>query len=308
MPYYSDTYLDNTINCVNRALARQALASAVRAQYLTENCKDCNNPEVDNCTLNEWWAILTAWNNTDVTTNALSEEDLVQVIEDINLSLLCIQSLVPLRVTLNPLSQSITAGQDLLFKCAAAGGVVPYTFQWQISVASAAYVNISGATSATYNPVNVQPTEAGGYRCVITDAQNTSVTTLPAIVVVTGAGIPVSVTYGYNLSSGTDPYSTTSGGTTAPTINNPVALSITHNANLSIPFPLAAVDQFLIVKEPSTEVAKTIWVVQTGVNEGVMGDTGWRVPFVVAGFRYYITFNPAGFTFAYPLPVQLKSS
>jgi hypothetical protein len=73
-------------------------------------------------------------------------------------------------VTLNPVSQTIAAGHMVTFSAAASGSPAP-TVQWQVSTNNgASFVNISGATSATYS-FSVTAGENGYlYRAVFTNS------------------------------------------------------------------------------------------------------------------------------------------
>lgn len=204
----------------------------------------------------------------------------------------CIGSSAPtLSIVTHPASQTIIEGDPVTFTVAATGGITPYTYQWQ-----KATVDISGATSSTYTIATTVSGDAGNYAAVVTDAASHTVTSNTAVLTIT---TPIVITYGYSSS---DPYVDNS---TAPTVSNSATTSIIHNADLSIAFPAAAVDKFLVFKVPSGESTKIHWFV-TSLNNGDIPDAAFRAPFTVGSFTYYVTRDAAGFTFDYTQPVQLK--
>lgn len=113
-----------------------------------------------------------------------------------------------------------------------------------------------------------------------------------------GGGPTIAVEYGY---SATNPYVDNS---TAPTISNSATSNITSGADLSLTFAAAASGKYIVIKEPSTEPIKTKWFVEA-LNSGDIPDQAFRAAFVVAGFRYYVTRDAAGFVFDTSKPLQL---
>lgn len=110
----------------------------------------------------------------------------------------------------------------------------------------------------------------------------------------------LTLTYGY---SATDPFVN---NTTIPTIENAVTVTIIHNADISIIFPVGAVDHFLVFKELATEPVKTAWF-STVSNYGTIGDMAFRSAFVIGLYRYYVTRDAAGLAFDPSVPIQLKA-
>lgn len=67
-------------------------------------------------------------------------------------------------ITQQPASQTVPQGQPVTFTVAASG-TQPMSFQWQKN-----NVNITGATSASYSISSVQSSNAGQYRCVVSNS------------------------------------------------------------------------------------------------------------------------------------------
>ena len=74
---------------------------------------------------------------------------------------------VPLSFTLAPQNQTVKPGNTATF-IAAASGTPPISYQWRFNG-----VNVTGATSATYEIPNVQPANAGAYTVVAQNAAST---------------------------------------------------------------------------------------------------------------------------------------
>ncbi|MFL5751946.1 MAG: Ig-like domain-containing protein, partial [Bacteroidia bacterium] len=66
-------------------------------------------------------------------------------------------------ITTQPANQTITQGQNVSFTVSASGAT-PLNYQWQKNA-----VDIPGANSATYSISNVQQSNAGQYRCVVSN-------------------------------------------------------------------------------------------------------------------------------------------
>jgi hypothetical protein len=86
-------------------------------------------------------------------------------------------------ITMQPVSQTVTAGQSATFTVVDSGNPVP-TYQWR-----KAGVNINGATSANYTIGSVTFPDSGAYDVVIANSQG-SVTSTPARLTVTTTGCP----------------------------------------------------------------------------------------------------------------------
>jgi hypothetical protein len=87
-------------------------------------------------------------------------------------------------VTLNPLSQTVTAGQSVTFTAAASGNPTP-TVQWQVSTDGGnTFTNIGGATSMTYKISSTTASQNGyRYRAVFTNSLGTAITTVAVLTV-----------------------------------------------------------------------------------------------------------------------------
>ena len=96
-------------------------------------------------------------------------------------------------MTLNPVSQTVPAGNSVTFTAAAAGNPIP-TVQWQISTnGGGTFTSISGATSTNYSFTAAANQNGDQYRAVFTNshgAQNTII----AILTVSAAPMPPTVT------------------------------------------------------------------------------------------------------------------
>jgi hypothetical protein len=81
-------------------------------------------------------------------------------------------------VTLNPTSQTVTAGQSVTFTAAATANPSP-TVQWQVSTDGGnTFTNISGATHTTFTLTSTTSSENGyEYRAVFTDSLGSATTT-----------------------------------------------------------------------------------------------------------------------------------
>jgi lysophospholipase L1-like esterase len=96
-----------------------------------------------------------AGNYTAVVTNALGTSTSAPALLTV---------LVPPTITAQPQSRTNVAGTIATFS-ASASGSAPFSYQWQFNSG-----NISGATDATLTLNNVQPTDAGSYRVVVTNS------------------------------------------------------------------------------------------------------------------------------------------
>src|SRR5439155_200100 len=85
--------------------------------------------------------------------------------------------LVPPAITLQPQSRTNIAGTTATFN-GSGSGTAPLTYQWQFNGA-----NISGANGTHFSLGNVQATDAGNYRMLLTNAAG-SVTSAVAVLTV----------------------------------------------------------------------------------------------------------------------------
>lgn len=91
---------------------------------------------------------------------------------------------VPVSITSQPQGGSILYGQGITFTVTASGTNLVY--QWQKNT-----VNISGATSSTYTVSNALLTDAGSYRCIVSNSNNSQTSNAAVLSV---SDVPVSIT------------------------------------------------------------------------------------------------------------------
>ncbi len=77
---------------------------------------------------------------------------------------------IPPAITTDTTNLSVTLGNNVTFICAASG-TAPLHFQWRWGGIPG---DIPGATNSTYSISNVQTTNAGNYRCVVTNIAGTA--------------------------------------------------------------------------------------------------------------------------------------
>lgn len=175
----------------------------------------------------------------------------------------------------NPQSQTINVGDTVNFSVTAAGST-PFTYQWLKNG-----VAIIGATSNVYSIINAQTTDAGAYSVTVQNACGMS-TSLSATLTV-NVGIVGSVYY----TSGPDPYILLSVGTDNLTYQ--FTFPIVHNQPLNITLPsAAALNQYLVIRVPTTESVKANWV-NTVFNFGTVPDSVFIAYFTIGSFGYYVS-------------------
>lgn len=110
----------------------------------------------------------------------------------------------PVNITVNPLAPSITsppqsrsviAGTNVTFSVTAAGSA-PFSYRWRLNG-----TNIPGAISSSLSLNNVQPSQAGGYSVVVSNAAGTA----------TSSTANLTVTCGYTLSASSTAFSSAGG-------------------------------------------------------------------------------------------------
>ncbi len=194
-----------------------------------------------------------------------------------------------LTIVTQPVSQQVIVGSPVTFSVAVSGGTTPYAYQWQKN-----NVNIPGAISNTFTINSAATGDSDNYKAIINDSNAGTITSSTAVLIVTTVTAIV-FTYGY---SATNPYIN---GTTAPTIENAITTNITHNTDISVFFPAAAADKFLVFREAVTENPKTSYY-HNSDNSGII--PGVFRAWTVGPYRYYSTV--AEFVLTYTDAVQLK--
>lgn len=97
---------------------------------------------------------------------------------------------VPLAFVTNlPLTKTASDGDDVTWNVSVNGGKTPYTYVWSWKGSTGGYVVIDSSvnpTAATASLVNhaVSASSAGTYKCVVTDADNTTITSAESVLTV----------------------------------------------------------------------------------------------------------------------------
>lgn len=84
-----------------------------------------------------------------------------------------------LRITAQPADQTVNNGATATFSVTVTGGTTAYGYQWQDD-SSGSFADIGGATSSSYAPTAAYSMQGRQYRCVITDAISSTVTSSAA--------------------------------------------------------------------------------------------------------------------------------
>jgi len=205
----------------------------------------------------------------------------------------------PFIIVTQPQSQTVNAGTNVSFIVVVSGGVQPYTYQWKKNG-----LDLSGETAQTLSLTSVTSGDAGNYSVVITDNTGQVLTSNNALLLVVAAAITGSYYYG-----DTDYFAALSAGTDA--ISYQGTFSITHNAPIVPPYPLAAGNnKMLVIRVPVGESLKTTWF-NTAFNNGTIqpSDGIFRVPLTPAGlplYTYYLTELASSFDFNNPNVLTLS--
>lgn len=193
-----------------------------------------------------------------------------------------------------PVNQTVSEGSNVTITGAIQNGTPNYVAKWY---KNGPLVLTQSAQSSTTVSATFTPANGDQFYVTVTDSLGNLVTSNTVNITVTPAVIMMTYGWGSN-----DPYVDNA---TVPIIENPASISITHNDDLIVNFPSPAVDHFLVFKEPSTEAVKTKWF-STNLNYGTIPDAAFRSPFVIAGFRYYVSRDAAGVAFDYTISFQLQ--
>jgi uncharacterized protein YpmS len=90
---------------------------------------------------------------------------------------------VPPGITTQPQSQAVARGQNVSFSVVA-NGTAPFSYQWNFDGAA-----VSGATNASLSLTNVQTTQAGSYKVVVTNMAGSVTSAVAALTVIVPPGI-----------------------------------------------------------------------------------------------------------------------
>lgn len=195
----------------------------------------------------------------------------------------------PFLIVIQPQSQSVDEGNNVTFSVVVAGGTAPYTYQWKLNGTP-----LVGETNDTLNLTNVDSGDQGNYSVVITDNEGQELTSVNAALTVIPAAITGFLSYG-----DVDPDADLQAGVDNFTYQE--SYSITHNAPVNVPIPLAGSNnKYIIVKIPNTESNKTIWY-STAFNNGTIPDFVFQSLITFGGFDYYYTRNASSFDPSVPL-------
>jgi|GEM_PF-1743115 len=178
----------------------------------------------------------------------------------------------------NPANVSINVGQNATFSVTVTSPS-SYAVQWYRNG-----VPILGATGLSYTLSNAQLSDSGAtFYAVATNAAGltaSNVATLTVTATITGYLYYSGSNPGPTLLLNEDPFS------------YQINYTITHNQPIDIPLTVAAAsNQFLVVKVPSTESAKTTWF-STTLDQGVIpppADFVFATPVSFGGWTYYYT-------------------
>ncbi|MGA2702978.1 MAG: NosD domain-containing protein, partial [Isosphaeraceae bacterium] len=129
-------------------------------------------------------------------------------------------------VTTNPLSQTLTVGQDASFSAAATGSPPP-TVQWMVEVTGGTFSPISGATSDTLNLGAATLAESGNqYEAVFSNGGGSPVTTTAATLTVNLAPVVTANPLSQTLTVGQDAsFTAAASGNPTPTVQWMVELA-----------------------------------------------------------------------------------
>lgn len=176
----------------------------------------------------------------------------------------------------NPVGFFATVGQTATFSVSVTSST-PYTILWYLNGSPAPGIN----NQLTYSFPNAQLTDSGdSFFAIATNAAGSAQST-NAILTVTQP-IQANAYYG-NI----DFFIPLSGGT--DNVPYQITTTITHNAPITINWPLAAANNmFEVIRYPATENIKTAWF-NTNLNAGTIPDSVFRAVLTINGFNYLIS-------------------
>ena len=100
----------------------------------------------------------------------------------------------PLQISTQPQSQHGYWGKTVSFTVGVTNGTAPYAFQWEKDG-----VAILNATNSLMVLENLQSTNAGAYKVVVTDAASTTLPSQPANLTVDAAGVAIALYAGVTI-------------------------------------------------------------------------------------------------------------
>lgn len=186
--------------------------------------------------------------------------------------------LSPFIIIIHPISQTVTVGTSVTFTVTAAGGTLPYTYQWQKNGS-----NIGGETnqSLTINPTTLG--SAGTYDCVVTDTNGQIVQSNNATLVVNAAALTADWWYG-----DTDPWPDISTGTDNLTYLGSVPF--TTGGPIVVPWPAASANnKYRVVRYPVAEGDIVSWVNIVGFNYGPIPGTAYNPIATITTKKYVVS-------------------
>jgi uncharacterized protein YjbI with pentapeptide repeats len=197
---------------------------------------------------------------------------------------------VPPGITTQPLSKTVTVGQNVIFSVAA-GGTAPLSYQWSFNGAA-----LSGATSSALTLSNVQTSIAGSYSVVVANVAGSATSAVATLTVYVPPGItsqPQSQTtiQGQNAS-----FSVTASGT-AP---------LSYQWNFNGAALSGATSSELTLSNVQTRIAGNYSVVVTNIAGSITSAAATLIvtnPVVALSFPVGAAMASDGFTFQLSVPV-----
>lgn len=185
----------------------------------------------------------------------------------------------PLVITLQPQSQTVNEGQSVTFTVTAAGGNLPYTYQWQM-LSGITWVNISGATSSSLNLTNVDTSDEGSFRVIVGGGLESVTSDAAELTVVAAAETFVAKLYW----GSEDPTPIQEGdGDVVYQLSQTFATG--SDVSFALPSDLPA-NVWFSMEEPAAQPLKTIWYV-TPFNNGGIPDGQFLDAVEIGSLRKY---------------------
>lgn len=193
---------------------------------------------------------------------------------------------VPLVITQQPQSRTVTTGASVNFTVAASG-LGPLTYQWRKNG-----VAINGATNNILNIASASAGDQAVYDVIVGDALNNFLTSTTATLTVNTAAPSVTAKWGWFTDNPLP------GLLTADNLVYQGSGPHTPGQPLVADFRPAPQLQYLVAVEPDTEPVRTTYGNGPSIfgNIGGQNDDGvWIPPFTARGLRYYVLRNASTF-------------